>query len=183
MLHNFCLLSLFSTSAAASWSTTLVIKADEFGGGLIFSQLPTINYPSASSFSGDYDIAVRSSVTDAGTLLRTHLSKIDDIIDGLISDLKSTFSGVWPLLFSGAHGYTLCNPVFNSHGDICFDLQSPVDYRGVITVSATERHDIYVPIKVSSNGFRTNGNTPISSPRGIKRPGIIERVTGALNSA
>jgi len=65
--------------------------------------------------------------------------------ESVVEELKKSFCEVWPLFYSGAYGYTLCNPVFNRRGDLIFELESPLDCNGELAVP--DRCDVCLPAK------------------------------------
>jgi len=135
----------WSTSAVARWSFVISITGGGSGCGPKISKSSSFEISDGSGFMGDYDI-VHPRIKDAAALLREKLTDILIIEDTTIEELRTTFCNVWPLFYSGSYGYTLCNPVFNRRGDLTFELESPLDCSGQITVS--ERSDICLPSKI-----------------------------------
>lgn len=41
----------------------------------------------------------------------------------LASELRQSFGGIWEHCFAGTGALSLCNPIFNNHGDILFELR------------------------------------------------------------
>ena len=59
-----------------------------------------------------------------------------------IKRLEASFCRVWPFFYSGAYGYTLCNPHFNERGDFTLELESPLDCNGGLIVPQVDRPDV-----------------------------------------
>lgn len=123
------------TSAVAQWSSSIYISNAGHGNGLKISTSFSHDISDDLRFIGDHDI-VRPGVKDAYTLLREQLTEIVIVEDKTIKQLETYFCGLWPLFYSGTHGYTLSNAVFNSRGDLLFELESPVDGHGQVKVSS-----------------------------------------------
>lgn len=123
----------FSTSAVAWWSYKISIINGARGQGLKINASKTIEFSESRGFMGHHEI-VHPRIKDATTLLKDKLEKVMIVKDATIDELKASFCGVWPLFYSGSHGYTLCNPVFNQRGDLTFELESPLDCHGHVAV-------------------------------------------------
>jgi hypothetical protein len=156
----------FSTHATARWSATIRLVGDRHGGGLNATTSFTHDISESSGFSGD---VVHPNFKDSPTLLREQLDEaiIVQNLKSTIHELESAFAGVWPLFYSGAYGYTLSHPIFNSCGDLLFELERPVDRQGRICVPVQTRHDICLPSK--SRGT-------CASPFPVPQPPLITHI-------
>ena len=131
------------TSATAQWSYTISISSCGPGQGLKIDCIKTSDISENCGFMGDYDI-VHPTMKDAKMLLSEKMTNITFVEESTIKELKACLCGLWPLFYSGAYGYTLCNPHFNICGDFTLELESPLDCYGQIVVSG--RNDICLPV-------------------------------------
>jgi hypothetical protein len=132
------------TSAVAWWTYTIAIVSCGRRNGLKIVVKKDFGVSDEPGFSGDYDI-VHPCVKDAKTMLSEKMTSLLLVEEKTIERLRASFCGVWPLFYSGACGYTLCNPCFTEQGDFIFELESPLDCYGQVVVSG--RKDICLPAK------------------------------------
>jgi hypothetical protein len=99
---------------------------------------------------------VHSNFKDSPTFLKEKFANVIFVEPSIVHKLESAFTGVWPLFYSGAYGYTLGSPTFNSNGDLLFELVRPIDRQGRICVPTEHRRDIYLPTDRHSTCIRVS---------------------------
>ena len=142
----FCELTIVrdSSSSTAKWSCTISLVSRGAGYGLFVDPINCFEF---DDDDGYVEPEIQRFIGDAKTQLKT---KLESLIDaGTIEYLRDAFCGVWPMFYSGAHGYTLCNPRFNEQGDFVLELESPLTYTGEWIDNS--RSDFHLPGMSTSN--------------------------------
>ncbi|GJJ16055.1 hypothetical protein Clacol_010334 [Clathrus columnatus] len=124
----------WSTSLEAPWSSTLSFKSLPGGSGMSIEVTGDSN-PNFKAISTDVPLDQLFNVKALHGLLRVELG-------GLASELRQSFGGVWEHCFLGSGALSLCNPIFNKHGDILFELRS---YTPLTQTQIVTRPSVTVP--------------------------------------
>jgi hypothetical protein len=117
---------------------------------------------------------VNPKFKDSATLLKEKFANVTLVEQSTVHKLESAFTGVWPLFYSGAYGYTLGNSTFNSCGDLLFELVRPLDRQGRICVPTGNRRDIYLPTKTRSTCICVS-STSMSLINSAQRPTVTSQ--------
>ncbi|KAF8881368.1 hypothetical protein BD779DRAFT_1546677 [Infundibulicybe gibba] len=116
----------WASEAVAEWSVTLSMVSPRGGSGLTI-EVKGNTKPKfeTSQVHGDASI---EKLIDLKALHKLVVVDLDD----LVTELRQLFGGVWEHCFPGMQAYSLSNPVFNSNGDILFELRPYVPPSQVI---------------------------------------------------
>jgi len=123
-------LKKWKTTAKAEWSMTISFTSGHSGQCLNVDV--TTVHPKISGipgFDGDCQ-EIQSSFKDAVTLLGIEMKQMEEVMTkngcgkgSIQEELGNRFKGSWHLLHTEAYHYMLCNPLFNSQGDLIIGLQ------------------------------------------------------------
>ncbi|KAF8884777.1 hypothetical protein BD779DRAFT_1442896 [Infundibulicybe gibba] len=116
----------WESKAVAKWSVTLSMVSPRGGSGLTI-EVKGDTKPKFETFRVHGDASLEQLID----LKALHELVVVDLVD-LVTELKQLFGGVWEHCFPGMQAYSLSNPVFNSHGDILFELRPYVPPSQVI---------------------------------------------------
>ena len=107
------------------------------GGSGLSIEVVGDSQPGFKTISSDVPVGTLFDEKALQTLLHVELSSI-------ASDLRQSFGGVWEHCFPGTGALSLCNPIFNAHGDILFELRPyvPITQVPVVPRSVPSRPEI-----------------------------------------
>ncbi|KAF9822043.1 hypothetical protein IEO21_00037 [Rhodonia placenta] len=106
-----------SAKFSAEWSASLVLQTDTSGikASLQGSPSPTFD---GVCFEGEAEELLTTDLESQLRALFPDTISLDDVLD----ELKQ-FEGIWQTAYPGMKAHCLVNPIFNSHGDLLFELQ------------------------------------------------------------
>ncbi|KAF8884776.1 hypothetical protein BD779DRAFT_1739314 [Infundibulicybe gibba] len=159
----------WESKAVAKWSVTLSMVSPPGGSGLTIEvKGDTKPKFEISRVHGDANL---EQLIDLKVLHELVVVDLDD----LVTELRQLFSGVWEHCFPGMQAYSLSNPVFNSCGDILFDLR-PYVPPSQVTILPVKPRAPRVPSRSSVSTTLIDA-TP-SRPTGLKPTKSILRRIG-----
>lgn len=111
------MLVVHSAKFSAEWSASLVLQTDTSGikASLQGSPSPTFD---GVCFEGEAEELLTTDLESQLRALFPDTISLDDVLD----ELKQ-FEGIWQTAYPGMKAHCLVNPIFNSHGDLLFELQ------------------------------------------------------------
>lgn len=127
-----------SSKATSKWSVTLSLNSLPNGGGIAVDiKGETRPHFEASHSQGEKSLAALVNMSALQKLMHV------DVVE-LTAELKQTVGGVWAHCYPGRGAYALNNPLFNSHGDIWFELSPYVPYITMSTLAPRVRSSVKV---------------------------------------